>query len=105
MAPKRKANEISIDPNNPIEYERSDLKKFKQNIKTFKKNIQDKDHPNESFLNSQSFESIECGGAGNCLFLSISHQLPKTSGYTHLSLRKKACNYLKKKFVKVFFCS
>jgi len=46
------------------------------------------------FLDSQLYASKECGGRGNCLFLSISYQLPKSSENNHHSLRQRAVSYI-----------
>ena len=52
-----------------------------------------------SFLNIESYEAKECGGAGNCLFKSISYQLPQEPDNTHEMLRKRACIYIKNNMI------
>ena len=47
-----------------------------------------------SFLKADAYEAIDCGGAGNCLFLSISSQLPLLPENSFESLRLRACDYL-----------
>ena len=88
---KRKLHEIT----NPCESSNlRNLKNFKLNsdsevIQKHDKNV------TYTFLKAETYSAHECGGAGNCLFLSISHQLPQTFENSHQSLRKKACDCLK----------
>ena len=46
------------------------------------------------FLNSSKYQEKECGGKGNCLFLSISFLLGNTKSNSHSKLRERACNYM-----------
>ena len=50
-----------------------------------------------TFLSASKYQAKECGGEGNCLFLSISFLLGNKKGTSHTSIRKKACDYIEKK--------
>ncbi|MGD9108960.1 MAG: hypothetical protein PVI75_07345 [Gammaproteobacteria bacterium] len=70
-------------------YKKQDFKQIKE---TFKKApfIIENGLPNYI---SKFMHIVECGGAGNCLFLSVARQV---AGKTHQQLRKDAVNWLEK---------
>ena len=49
-----------------------------------------------NFLPSLQYKAQECGGEGNCLFLSIYYLLGSPKKSSHLKLRKAACDYIQK---------
>jgi len=95
---KRKSEHITPDDTSELSFgsdPKPSLKKFKLNSQEGSLN----ENPGRtritySFLKSETYEAVECGGAGNCLFTSISYQLPSKKNTTHQSLRKRACKYM-----------
>ena len=47
-----------------------------------------------NFLPNSQYQAIECGGAGNCLFLSICFQIGQSKPRDHLKLRQETCDYM-----------
>jgi len=55
-----------------------------------------KDDDLDDFLSSNDYEAIECGGRGNCFFLSIAFLLGNSKGNSHTQLRKRTCDFMEK---------
>jgi len=53
-------------------------------------------NPINEFLSSNEYEAVECRGAGNCFFLSVSFLLGPGSQNSHAKLRKRTCDYMER---------
>ena len=90
---KRKADDMSNEESN--ESLSRNLKHVKLNYSPSSSSTADnKDFITYSFLQTASYEAKDCGGQGNCLYLSISDQLDKNNNNSASELRRKACDYI-----------
>jgi len=73
---KRKRRQMPKEFNEPFD----SFKQSRPDVNSFPSTSTDPTittHLSHLFLDSKLYASKECGGRGNCLFLSISYQLPK----------------------------